>query len=119
MRSSRPEDYVAACSEDGTAKYLLGPTIIEGTEIDDATAGTSPDTGEWIVLLDFKSEGRATWAEYTAAHVGENVAFTLDGRVISAPTITAAINGQTTITGSSTRRRPPSWPTSSGTAPCR
>ena len=36
---------------------------------------------------------------YTAAHVGENVAFTLDGRVISAPTIQGAINGQTTITG--------------------
>ena len=96
---SRPGDHVAACSEDGTAKYLLGPTIIEGTEIDDATAGTSPDTGEWIVLLDFKSGGRATWAEYTAAHINENVAFTLDGRVISAPTITSAINGQTTITG--------------------
>ena len=43
--------------------------------------------------------GRATWAEYTAAHINENVAFTLDGRVISAPTITSAINGQTTITG--------------------
>jgi preprotein translocase subunit SecD len=96
---SRPEDHVATCSEDGTLKYLLGPTIIEGTEIDDATAGTSPDTGEWVVLLDFKSEGRAIWAEYTANNVGKNVAFTLDGRVISAPTIQGAINGQTTITG--------------------
>jgi preprotein translocase subunit SecD len=96
---SRPEDHVAACSQDGTLKYLLGPTIIEGTEIDDATAGTSPDTGEWVVLLDFKSKGQAIWAEYTAAHVGQNVAFTLDGRVISAPTIQSAINGQTTITG--------------------
>jgi preprotein translocase subunit SecD len=96
---SRPDDHVATCSEDGTLKYLLGPTIIEGTEIDDANAGTSPDTGEWIVLLDFKSGGRADWAEYTAAHINENVAFTLDGRVISAPTITSAIPGQTTITG--------------------
>ena len=97
--TSRPDDYVAACSEDGSVKYLLGPTIIEGTQIDDATAGTEPTTGEWIVLLDFKSEGRATWAEYTAANVGSNVAFTLDGRVVSAPTIQGAINGQTTITG--------------------
>jgi preprotein translocase subunit SecD len=97
--TSRPEDYVATCSADGTLKYLLGPTIIEGTEIDDATAGTEPTTGEWIVLLDFQSEGRQKWAEYTAAHVNENVAFTLDGRVVSAPTIQGAINGQTTITG--------------------
>ncbi len=96
---SRPDDFVAACNADGTLKYLLGPTIIEGTEIDDASAGTTPETGEWVVLLDFKSEGRATWAAYTAANVGKNVAFTLDGRVISAPTIQGAINGQTTITG--------------------
>jgi preprotein translocase subunit SecD len=100
---SRPNDYVATCSEDGTVKYLLGPTIIEGTEIDDASAGTNPDNGAWIVLLDFKSQGRADWAEYTAANVGSNVAFTLDGRVISAPTITSAINGQTTITGDFTQ----------------
>ncbi|MGY1830356.1 protein translocase subunit SecD [Geodermatophilus sp. SYSU D01180] len=97
---ARPDDYVAACSEDGTVKYLLGPTIIEGTEIADASAGTQQTTGEWVVLLDFNSEGRATWAEYTAANVGTNVAFTLDGRVVSAPTIQGAINGQTTITGS-------------------
>ena len=96
---SRPGDHVAACSEDGTLKYLLGPTIIEGTEIDDAAAGTSPTDGAWIVLLDFKSQGRSAWAEYTAANVGKNVAFTLDGRVISAPTINQPINGQTTITG--------------------
>ncbi|MCZ2856961.1 protein translocase subunit SecD [Blastococcus sp. VKM Ac-2987] len=95
----RPESYVAACSEDGAAKYLLGPTIIEGTEIDDASAATDPTDGSWIVLLDFQSGGRATWAAYTAANVGANVAFTLDGRVVSAPTIQGAINGQTTITG--------------------
>jgi preprotein translocase subunit SecD len=100
---SRPADHVATCSEDGALKYLLGPTIIEGTEIDDASAGTDPSNGAWIVLLDFKSGGRSTWAEYTAANVGKNVAFTLDGRVISAPTIQGAINGQTTITGDFTQ----------------
>ncbi|WP_369254497.1 protein translocase subunit SecD [Geodermatophilus amargosae] len=97
---ARPDDFVAACSEDGTSKFLLGPTIIEGTDIADASAGTQQTTGEWVVLLDFDSEGRTTWAEYTAANVGSNVAFTLDGRVVSAPTIQGAINGQTTITGS-------------------
>jgi preprotein translocase subunit SecD len=96
---ARPDDFVAACSEDGTTKYLLGPTIIEGTEIADASAGTDQTTGAWVVLLDFRSGGRTAWADYTAANVGSNVAFTLDGRVVSAPTIQGAINGQTTITG--------------------
>ena len=102
--TARPEDYVAACGQDGQAKYLLGPTIIEGTEVTDASAGTQPTTGEWVVLLDFNNTGENTWADYTAAHVSENVAFTLDGRVISAPTIQSAINSNpTTITGSFTQ----------------
>jgi preprotein translocase subunit SecD len=102
----RPKDYVATCSEDGQYKYLLGPTIIEGTEISDARAGTQSTTGEWIVLVDFKNKGRQIWATYTSANVGKNVAFTLDGRVISAPTIQSAITSNpTTITGSFTQTR--------------
>ena len=98
---ARPDSFVAACTEDGLAKYLLGPTIIEGTEIEDAEPGTEPGTGEWIVLLDFQSDGLATWAAYTSANVGTNVAFTLDGRVVSAPTINSPITtNPTTITGS-------------------
>ncbi|SDO56176.1 protein translocase subunit SecD [Geodermatophilus sp. DSM 45219] len=96
----RPDSFVAACSEDGTAKYLLGPAIIEGTQVTDASAGTQQATGEWVVLLDFNNEAEAVWAGYTAANVGSNVAFTLDGRVISAPTIQGAITSNpTTITG--------------------
>jgi preprotein translocase subunit SecD len=96
----RPEDYVAACSEDGAAKYLLGPSVVEGTDVTDASAGTRAGTGEWIVQLDFNSEGSAAWASYTAANVGGRVGITLDGRVISAPTINSAISGGTEISGS-------------------
>ena len=96
-----PEGFVAACTEDGSAKYLLGPAIIEGTQVADASAGTQQATSEWVVLLDFDRDAEATWAAYTAANVGSNVAFTLDGRVISAPTIQGAITSNpTTITGS-------------------
>ena len=96
----RAQDYIAACSDDGTAKYLLGPAVIEGTDITDATAGTETATGAWVVNVDFNSSGSATWATYTAANVGNAVGITLDGRVVSAPTINGAINGGTTqITG--------------------
>ena len=97
---ARPDDHVAACSEDGAVKYLLGPAVVEGTSVTDATAGTRAGTGEWIVNLDFDSEGTQAWAAYTAANVGNAVAITLDGRVISAPTINSAIpGGGTEITG--------------------
>ena len=96
----RPEDYVAACSEDGSVKYLLGPAVVEGTDVTDATPGTRQGTGEWIVQLDFNDAGTAAWAEYTAANIGKQVGITLDGKVISAPTINSAINGGTEISGS-------------------
>ncbi|QNG39377.1 protein translocase subunit SecD [Geodermatophilaceae bacterium NBWT11] len=95
------DSYLAACSEDGTAKYLLGPTVVEGTQVSDASAGTAQQTGEWIVNVDFTSSGSSTWAAYTAANVGNQVGIVLDGRVVSAPTINSAITGGTTqITGS-------------------
>ncbi|SOE03190.1 protein translocase subunit SecD [Blastococcus haudaquaticus] len=99
----RPDDFVASCSEDGTAKYLLGQAVVEGTDVTDATAGTRAGTGEWIVQLDFNSQGSAAWAAFTGANVGSSVGITLDGRVISAPTINQAIAGGTEISGSFTQ----------------
>jgi preprotein translocase subunit SecD len=97
---ARPDDHVAACSEDGEFKYLLGPSVVEGTAVTDAAAGTRPGTGQWIVNLDFDNEGSAAWGGFTAANVGNQVAITLDGRVISAPTVNSAIlGGGTEITG--------------------
>jgi preprotein translocase subunit SecD len=100
----RPGDYIADCSTDGTTKYLLGPAVIEGTQITSASAGTLSTTGEWIVNVNFNSKGAATWATYTAANVGNQVAVTLDGRVVSAPRINGAIpGGSTQISGSFTQ----------------
>jgi preprotein translocase subunit SecD len=97
----RPDDYVTACSTDGTTKYLLGPAVLEGTDVTNAAAGTRSTTGEWIVTLDLNSSGSAAWATFTAANVGKQVAIVLDDRVVSAPNITTAINGgQTEISGS-------------------
>jgi preprotein translocase subunit SecD len=100
----RSQDYIASCSQDGSTKYLLGPAVIEGTQITSASAGTLSTTGEWVVNVDFNSKGTSTWATYTAANVGNQVAVTLDGRVVSAPRINGAIpGGSTQITGSFTQ----------------
>jgi preprotein translocase subunit SecD len=100
----RPGDHTAACSQDGTLKYLLGPSVVEGTNVTNAVAGTASATGEWVVNLDFDSEGSGAWAAFTAANVGKAVAITLDGQVISAPNINSAIAGGTTeIRGSFTQ----------------
>jgi preprotein translocase subunit SecD len=100
----RPGDFVATCSHDGAAKYLLGPAVLEGTQVTNATAGTRSNTNAWVVNLDLNSKGSDAWATFTAANVGKQVAVTLDGRVITAPTINGPIpGGKTEISGSFTQ----------------
>ncbi len=104
----KPTDYIASCDQDGAAKYLLAPAIIEGTQIGGASV-VAPDTTNtaWRVSLDFKGKGQAIWAEYTSKNnvtvtpgaPTNRVAFVLDGRTISAPEIQGTINGQTEVTG--------------------
>ncbi len=108
----KPGDVIASCDKNGAAKYLLAPAIIEGTDISGASAVAPTSTSpQWSVSLDFKSKGQSTWAQYTSQHnstatpndPANNVAFVLDGKTISAPTIQGTINGQTQITGSFTQ----------------
>jgi preprotein translocase subunit SecD len=52
------------------------------------------------VTLEFKPDAANVWADFTAAHVGTQTAFTLDSQVVSAPQIEEAIpGGNTQITG--------------------
>ncbi|HCS56891.1 MAG TPA: protein translocase subunit SecD [Gordonia polyisoprenivorans] len=95
-----PKEYLVACSTDGKTVYLLGPEIIDGRDVKSASAGTDPQTGEWIVSLEYKGAAATTWPEYTANNIGKQTAFTLDTRVVSAPVINQAISGATQITGS-------------------
>ena len=98
------------CSEDNTTKYLLGPVIVAGTQVKDATAfapGTQQGVLDWTVSLDLKPTGQKAWAAYTAKHnvtvdstdVGNTVADTLDGKVIVASVIQQTITGTTQISG--------------------
>lgn len=90
---------LVACNQDGTAKYVLGPSFLEGTQIASAQAAVNSQGVGSVVNVTFKSEGASIWGQYTTAHIGDAVAFTLDGKVVSAPTIQGAIFGTTEISG--------------------
>jgi preprotein translocase subunit SecD len=94
-----PTRPLVACNQDGTEKYVLGPVFLEGTQIDTAQAQQNTQGVGWVISLTFKSEGAATWGQYTTANVGKNAAFVLDGEVVSAPTINGPIFGPTEISG--------------------
>ena len=46
-----------ACNQDKTEKYLLGPTLIEGSDLTGAQAGVPQNNLAWVVNLDFNSDG--------------------------------------------------------------
>ncbi|WP_207890753.1 protein translocase subunit SecD [Rhodococcus sp. Eu-32] len=92
---------LVACSTDGTAVYILGPSIIDGQQIADATSGFNTQQSRHEVSLSFDSEGSTTWAQFTGANIGSQAAFTLDSKVVSAPQIQGATpaGSATSITG--------------------
>lgn len=108
-----PAKPLITCDADGAAKYILGPVVVEGSHISDASAGYQPlpngqpsTTVEIALKLD--SEGAKKYAEISKKMVGlpqpqNQLAATLDSQVIVAPRFQQAIlDGQASITGSFT-----------------
>ncbi|MCX5045305.1 protein translocase subunit SecD [Aldersonia sp. NBC_00410] len=95
---------LVACSTEGDYVYLLGPSIIDGQEIADATSGFNSQQARHEVSLNFKSGGSQTWAEFTSQNIGKQAAFVLDSKVVSAPVVQGATpaGSATSITGNFT-----------------
>lgn len=66
---------------------------VEGANLVRASAGTNPQTGEWIVNFEFDSLGGRRFADVTRQNVGRPFAIVLDDKVISAPVIREPITG--------------------------
>ncbi|HEY2224394.1 protein translocase subunit SecD [Actinomycetospora sp.] len=95
-----PTRPLVACDRDGSAKYVLGPSILSGTEIANAAAAPNQQGVGFVINVDFKSTGAGIWGQYTAANVGKSVAFTLDSQVVSPPRIDAPqLAGTSQISG--------------------
>jgi preprotein translocase subunit SecD len=101
---------IVTCDTDLFGKYILGPVEVEGTDIADANAGTvttstGASTNTWAVNLEFTGAGSDKFAATTGrlfplAAPQNQFAITLDGYVITAPTLQAVITGgQAQITG--------------------
>jgi preprotein translocase subunit SecD len=118
--NNRPPDIgkqnLITCATDGAEKYILGPELVPGTDITDASSGLATNsqgvsTGEWVVNLSFNGEGTAAFATATrtmfAATNGTDAnrfAIVLDSQVISAPTVNGVIqDGHPQISGSFTQ----------------
>jgi len=103
-----PNKPLFACDRQGTYKYLLGPAILKGTDLSDASAGIPQGGFQWQVNLKFTGEGGDKFLKATqnisARGEGQNLfAIVLDGETISTPSVSQPIpGGQAQITGSFT-----------------
>lgn len=80
--------------------------ILTGNDIKPVSRATKdPSNLGTVVALEFKPEGRKTFAEFTRKNVDEILAIILDGEILSAPTInTHILDGHAIITGSFTAK---------------
>ena len=82
-----------------------GEVVLQGTDIKDAQPMNQQDemgNKEVVVVLTLTEEAKESFAEYTAAHIGDNLPIIYDGNIISNPTVQSAITGgEATITGMS------------------
>lgn len=88
----------------GSLKFtdMEGNVILTGDQVSGAQAGVVDQNGskEYVVSLTFTDEGKAAFAEATAAMVGQQIAIVYDNSVVSAPVVQEAITqGQCTIDG--------------------
>ncbi|MFB9377854.1 protein translocase subunit SecD [Kineococcus gynurae] len=109
-----PAKVLVTCSQDGAAKYVLGPTAIEGTQLTNATAAQATNsqgrvTGGWKIDLQFDSEGGTIFRDLTERisqlqSPQNQFAAVLDGLVVTAPQVSQTIpGGRAEITGNFTQ----------------
>ncbi|MDO5670637.1 MAG: protein translocase subunit SecD [Corynebacterium sp.] len=125
LAGSDEADLPLVTCEPGTGQvYLLDPAPLlsgvadedgrrlTGNEIDTErpiTGGFNPDSGQMEISFAFKTDGAnsgsQTWADLTRDYLQQQVAITLDSRVISAPVIQSAtpFGSATSITGNFTQ----------------
>jgi preprotein translocase subunit SecD len=109
------KNYLVTCNQEGSAKYILGPAALVGTDVKGASSGLAQNSqgqvvaGDWQVNLDFTGRGTKAFSEITTRVVNlpepqNRVAIVLDGAVISDPRINEPITGGSAqITGGFTQ----------------
>jgi hypothetical protein len=82
-----------ACAPDRRTDYLLGPAIVDGTQLSTAEAQHDDVTQHWGIQLTWTAAGQQALSTATAGLIGQRIAIVASGVAISAPTVQAPITG--------------------------
>ncbi|MDX3238209.1 protein translocase subunit SecD [Streptomyces sp. ME03-5709C] len=106
---AKPTDKIVACSQDGNAKYALGPAAVDGKNVSKAAAQFDTQGGNgWVVTLDFDGTGSKAFSKITSQlsqqqPPNNQFAIVLDNEVVSAPSVNQTLSGSAEIYGSFTQ----------------
>ncbi len=99
-----PEEAIAMLGKTAMLEFkdMTGKTVLTGTDLKDARAQVGQNN-QALVSLEFSSEGGDKFAKLTSLNIGKQISISLDGEVLTAPTVQEAITGgRAQITGSRT-----------------
>ncbi|PJJ55919.1 SecD/SecF fusion protein [Mumia flava] len=107
--NAEPGDNQQVVDDEDGNPILVGPPLLDGNGIDDASFGQPQDSiGQWVVDVDFNDEGTPGWQELVSQACaneagGSRIAIMLDGDVISSPQVQPGLcsnpGSSTQITG--------------------
>lgn len=116
VSAAAPDEPVVACDTEGSQKFLLGPEVVAGAAIQDASVAsdvtpTGQPTGYFVVNMSFHDEAAQSFSDMTSALYGGEGAtpafgIVLDGMVISAPEVQEpSPGGEASISGNFTQEQ--------------
>jgi hypothetical protein len=87
-----PAEPLSTCDVEQKAQYQLGPEALR-LNLTGASSIKLPMSEFYAVQLTMDQSSGASFGQYTGTQVGRRVAFVRDGVVLAAPTIGAALDG--------------------------
>ncbi|WP_424949277.1 protein translocase subunit SecD [Deinococcus sp.] len=104
---AKPDPAVQAKNPDSGGYSLkdLGPVQATGELVSNASAGTDPTSGRWIVQVTNNAKGADAFGKFTGQNVGRLMAIVLDDQIRSVATIQSALYNTFQISGSFTQEQ--------------
>ena len=105
---SNADEILAELGKPGSLVFQLadGTVVLDGSHVVSAEAASQRDqmnNSEYVVQLEFDSEGAKSFADATTANVGRQISIVYDGEVVSAPRVNEPItDGKCVISGNFT-----------------
>ncbi|GGL80422.1 protein translocase subunit SecDF [Deinococcus aerolatus] len=105
VKNGEQPDPALRAEKPGSGGYTLaqlGPVEATGEVVENATSGTNPQTGQWVVNFQTTDKGAQTFGDFTGKNVNKLMAVVLDDQIQSVATINQRLFRDIQISGSFT-----------------